>query len=122
MVLGLESHKMYDAEAFSWCSYVLVVKNFLSNHKPDIYAKLVQKVFDNFKNLGVIMTIKVYFFIHVWTGLHRILLILVMNYRSFVNGIPTSSDGNRPVCSHLGWSTIIPTYLAQETPFWRSGH
>jgi hypothetical protein len=40
---------MNDVEASAWCSYVLVMKNFLGNKKADNYEELVQNMLANFK-------------------------------------------------------------------------
>lgn len=52
---------MNDVEASAWCSYVLVIKNFLGNNKADNYEELVQNMLANFKNVGINMSIKVHF-------------------------------------------------------------
>ncbi|XP_073532722.1 uncharacterized protein [Phyllobates terribilis] len=46
--------EMNDMEAAAWCSFVLVVKNFLGNKKADNYEELVQNMLLRFRNLGVI--------------------------------------------------------------------
>ncbi|KAK5647850.1 hypothetical protein RI129_002742 [Pyrocoelia pectoralis] len=52
---------MTTLEAAAWCSFVMVVKNFLGNHKAENYEELVQQMLLNFKNLGTNMSIKVHF-------------------------------------------------------------
>ena len=52
---------MTAIEASAWNSFVLVVQNFLGNHKSANYEELVQKMLLDFKNVGVNMSIKFYF-------------------------------------------------------------
>ena len=42
---------MNGLEASARCSFVLVVKNFLGNHKADNYEELVQNMLTHFENL-----------------------------------------------------------------------
>ena len=49
---------MTAIEAIAWNSFVLVVQNFLGNHKLANYEKLYKICF---KNVGVNMSIKFYF-------------------------------------------------------------
>lgn len=42
--------------------FVIVVKNFLGNHKAENYPKLVPDLLLNFQNLGATMSIKVHYF------------------------------------------------------------
>lgn len=55
------TNHMTTLEAAAWCSFVMVVQNFLGNHKADNYEELVQQMLLNFKNLGTNMSIKVHF-------------------------------------------------------------
>src|ERR1043165_4053990 len=64
-----------DVESSAWCSYVLVIKNFLGNKKADNYEELVQNMLANFKNLGINMSIKVHF-LHSHLDSYIILVIL----------------------------------------------
>ena len=50
---------MTAIEAIAWNSFVLVVQNFLGNHKSANYEKQVQKMLSDLKNLGVNMSIKI---------------------------------------------------------------
>lgn len=50
-----------DSEAFTWYSYVLVIKNFLGDHKVDRPKELVQNMLKNVKNVGTNMSIKAHF-------------------------------------------------------------
>src|SRR5678816_3051966 len=52
---------MTDIEASAWKSFVLVVQNFLGNHKSANYVELVQKMLSDFKNLNANMSIKGYY-------------------------------------------------------------
>ncbi|PZC80047.1 hypothetical protein B5X24_HaOG215516 [Helicoverpa armigera] len=52
---------MTQIESEAWLSFVLVVKNFLGNHKAPEYQELVAKMLQNFNRLGVNMSIKLHF-------------------------------------------------------------
>ena len=52
---------MNDAELAAWSSYVMVMKNFLGNHKSEDYVELVACMLNNFKELGANMSIKVHY-------------------------------------------------------------
>ena len=69
---------MNDVEASAWCSYVLVIKNFLGSKKADNYEELVQNMLANFKNLGINMSIKLHF-LHSHLDSYIILVIWVKN-------------------------------------------
>ena len=57
---------MTDVESAAWCSFVLVVKNFLGNFKSDNYEELVGNMLSKFKDLGAKMSIKIhYLFSHL---------------------------------------------------------
>ena len=45
----------------AWLSFVEVVKNFLGNYRAHIYKEIVNKMFGNFRILGINMSIKVPF-------------------------------------------------------------
>ena len=50
-----------DPELATWSSYVMVIKNFLGNHKSEDYVELVACMRNNFKELGANMSIKVHY-------------------------------------------------------------
>ncbi|KAJ8707600.1 hypothetical protein PYW07_011277 [Mythimna separata] len=52
---------MTQIKSEAWLSFVLVVKNFLGNHKAPEYQELVAKMLQNFNKLGVNMSIKLHF-------------------------------------------------------------
>lgn len=52
---------MTEAELSAWTSFVLVIKNFLGNHKADNYVELVNNMLNNFRALGCNMSIKVHY-------------------------------------------------------------
>ena len=52
---------MSEAERSAWTSFVLLVRNFLGNHKAEDYVELVNNMLDNFKHLGCHMSIKVHY-------------------------------------------------------------
>lgn len=52
---------MTPIESEAWLSFVLVVKNFLGNHRAPDYLELVEKMLQNFGTLGANMSIKVHF-------------------------------------------------------------
>lgn len=52
---------MSQIESKAWLSFVLVVKNFLGNHKAPDYQKLVDEMLRNFCSLGANMSIKLHF-------------------------------------------------------------
>ena len=52
---------MNDIELAAWSSLVEVVKNFLGNQKADNYEELVRNMLENFRILGINMSIKVHF-------------------------------------------------------------
>lgn len=52
---------MTQIESEAWLSFVLVVKNFLGNHKAPEYQELVAKMLQNFNRVGVNMSIKLHF-------------------------------------------------------------
>jgi len=52
---------MTDIESCAWSSFVLVVKNFLGNHKAGNYEELVSNMLRSFKNLGTNMSVKVHY-------------------------------------------------------------
>ena len=52
---------MTQVESNAWSSFVLVVKNFLGNHKADNYVELVDNMLECFKQLQAYMSIKVHF-------------------------------------------------------------
>lgn len=52
---------MTPIESEAWLSFVLVVKNFLGNHRAPDYLELVEKMLQNFRTLGANMSIKVHF-------------------------------------------------------------
>ena len=54
-------NSMDNTESSAWNSFVLVVKNFLGNHKADNYSDLVEDMLSNFYKLGCNMSIKVHF-------------------------------------------------------------
>nr|XP_047125236.1 uncharacterized protein LOC124807409 [Hydra vulgaris] len=54
-------YTMTDIEASAWKSFVLVVHNFLGNHKSPNYEEIVQKMLSDFKTLKANMSIKVHF-------------------------------------------------------------
>ena len=52
---------MTVVESAAWISFSLIVKNFLRNTTADNYKELVEDMLFNFKNLGLKMSIKVYY-------------------------------------------------------------
>lgn len=46
-------------ESAAWCSYISVVKEFISNNKVDNYHELVEIMLTNFQALGTRMNIEV---------------------------------------------------------------
>lgn len=50
-----------ETERKAWDSFVLIVKNFLGNHKADNYVDLVNSMFNNFRDLGCSISIKVHY-------------------------------------------------------------
>lgn len=52
---------MSEGERRAWTSFVLVVRNFLGNHKAQNYAELVNNMLINFRDLGCNMSIKVHY-------------------------------------------------------------
>ena len=52
---------MTAVKSAAWISFSLIVKNFLGNTKADNYKELVEDMLFNFQNLGVKMSIKVYY-------------------------------------------------------------
>ena len=52
---------MTDMEYAAWQSFDLVIQNFLGNRKAENYQELVENMLSKFKDLGVKMSIKVYF-------------------------------------------------------------
>ena len=52
---------MSEAERSAWTSFVLLVRNFLGNHKAEDYVELANNMLDNFKHLGCHMSIKVHY-------------------------------------------------------------
>ena len=52
---------MTEVESSAWSSFVLVVKNFLGNHRAENYVELVNRMLESFKQLGANMSIKVHF-------------------------------------------------------------
>jgi hypothetical protein len=49
---------MNEIESCAWSSFVLVVKNFLSNKKADNYRQLVEDMLFHFNRLGCNMSVK----------------------------------------------------------------
>ena len=49
------------AERASWCSYVLVTREFLGNTKASKYRNLVNVMLQNFQALGARMSIKLHY-------------------------------------------------------------
>ena len=59
-------NSMTEPESIAWKSFVLVVKNFLGNHKAENFKALVETMLINFHDLGANMSIKVhYLFSHL---------------------------------------------------------
>ena len=59
-------NSMTEPESTAWKSFVLVVKNFLGNHKAENFEALVETMLINFHDLGANMSIKVhYLFSHL---------------------------------------------------------
>ena len=57
---------MTVAERAAWCSYVSVIREFLSNTKASNYRNLVDMMLQNFQALGARMSIKLhYLFSHL---------------------------------------------------------
>ncbi|GBP60738.1 hypothetical protein EVAR_47476_1 [Eumeta japonica] len=48
-------------ESDAWKSFVLVVENFLRNHKAPNYEEIVQNMLTNFQTLGANMSIKLHY-------------------------------------------------------------
>ncbi|GBP33781.1 hypothetical protein EVAR_25382_1 [Eumeta japonica] len=48
-------------ESDAWKSFVLVVENFLGNHKAPNYEEIVQNMLTNFQTLGANMSIKLHY-------------------------------------------------------------
>lgn len=55
------NESMNELEEKAWKSFVLVVQNFLGNHKAANYAQLVSDMLNNFRDLGCNMSIKVHY-------------------------------------------------------------
>ena len=54
------------AERVAWCSYVLVIREFLENTKASNYRNLADVMLQNFQALGARMSIKLhYLFSHL---------------------------------------------------------
>lgn len=54
-------NSMNGAERQAWESFVLVIKNFLGNHKAINYVELVNNMLLNFRRLGCNMSVKVHY-------------------------------------------------------------
>lgn len=54
-------HSMNHLEANAWSSFVIVIKNFLGNHKAQNYTELVKNMLSSFHRLGCRMSIKVHY-------------------------------------------------------------
>jgi hypothetical protein len=52
---------MNSIESCAWCSFVLVVKNFLGNKKADDYTQLVEDVLFLFNMLGCNMSVNAHY-------------------------------------------------------------
>jgi hypothetical protein len=52
---------MNKIESCAWCSFVLVVVNFLGNKKADNYTHLVENMLFHFNRLGCNMSVKVHY-------------------------------------------------------------
>ncbi|GBP74960.1 hypothetical protein EVAR_60887_1 [Eumeta japonica] len=52
---------MTVSESDAWKSFVLVVENFLGNHKAPNYEEIVQNMLTNFQTLGANMSIKLHY-------------------------------------------------------------
>ncbi|KAL4715297.1 hypothetical protein ACJJTC_010867 [Scirpophaga incertulas] len=57
-------YTMTDIEASAWKSFVLVVHNFLGNHKSPNYEEIVQKMLSDFKTLKANMSLQHRFLMH----------------------------------------------------------
>ena len=71
-------NSMTEPESIAWKSFVLVVKNFLDNHKAENFEALVETMLINFHDLGANMSIKVHYlfshldrFLKIWETLAR---------------------------------------------------
>ena len=45
----------------AWLSFIEVLKNFLGNYRADNYKKIVNNMLENFRILGINMSIKLHF-------------------------------------------------------------
>lgn len=52
---------MNNLESRAWCSFVLVIKNFLGNNKSENYIELVENMLSSYRDLGCNMSIKVHY-------------------------------------------------------------
>ena len=52
---------MNEVELVAWLSFIEAAKNFLRNYRADNYREIVDTILENFRILGINMSIKVYF-------------------------------------------------------------
>ena len=75
---------MTEVESSAWSSFVLVVKNFLGNHRAENYVELVNRMLESFKQLGDNMSIKVHFlFSHLGRFPQNLLVLVMSKVRGF---------------------------------------
>jgi hypothetical protein len=62
-----------ESEKAAWRSFQKVMKNFLGNKKAENYEDMISELTDNYRALGCNMSLKMHFFIHIWSFSHKIL-------------------------------------------------
>uniref|UniRef100_A0A1B6DH53 Uncharacterized protein n=1 Tax=Clastoptera arizonana TaxID=38151 RepID=A0A1B6DH53_9HEMI len=74
---------MTVSKSKAWESFILVVENFLGNHKPPNYEEIVQNMLTNFQTLGANISIKLYYLrTIIWINFRIIYEIIVRNKES----------------------------------------